>query len=365
MSLKELIVQRIKNDGPITFCDFMEMALYYPGLGYYSSPRNKLGKDGDFYTSPLCSSLFGRLIGRQLEEMWLLMGGGPFIIVEYGAGTGELCRDILAYIERNGRFSRHVQYFIIEKSGYMRELEKSILPQRVKWVDSISEIPSFSGCVLANELLDNFSVHRVCMQQELMEFYVDYKDGFKEILLPAGDLLQDYLAQLHVKLPWGYCTEINLQANDWVSEIANRMKRGYMITFDYGFTSSKMYEAQRSTGNMVCYYQHKAGSCPYDNIGEQDITTHVNFSALAHWGRLNGLNVNGYTNQLHFLQGLGLAGELRTMQEAESLKESARRMDISFIRNFVMELGSRIKVLVQSKEVRSPLSGLQFAIPLT
>ena len=138
-----------------------------------------------------------------------------------------------------------------------------------------------------------------------------------------------------------------------------------MLTFDYGFPSAKLYSTQRSNGNLVCYYRHKAGSCPYDYIGEQDITTHVNFSALAHWGRLNGLNVNGYTNQLHFLQGLGLAGELRNMQETESLKESARHMDLSFIRNFIMELGSRIKVLVQSKEVRSPLSGLQFATPLT
>jgi len=179
----------------------MEMALYYPKEGYYNSSGDKIGKCGDFYTAPCYTSLFGQMIARQVEEMWHLLGKKNFTIVEYGAGTGILCLDILEALQSNTAFYKKLRYCIIEKSDVLRERQKKILPQNVSWYDHISEIPAFTGCILSNEVVDNFSVHQVVMQKELMEVYVDYDNGFAECLKPAPAPLKDYFAQLNVRLP--------------------------------------------------------------------------------------------------------------------------------------------------------------------
>src|SRR5579872_2886921 len=153
MSLSEIIIDRIREEGPISFRDFMEMALYHPGQGYYTSNRDKIGKSGDFYTSPYLTSLFGEMVAGQMEEMWRLLDHPPFTIVEQGAGTGLLCRDILHRLGANKEMYDHLNYLIIEKSR-----PKQALPPKVSWHESLSDIPPVTGCIFSNELVDNFSV---------------------------------------------------------------------------------------------------------------------------------------------------------------------------------------------------------------
>jgi SAM-dependent MidA family methyltransferase len=194
----------------------MDMALYYPGLGYYDSDEDCIGKNGDFVTSPIVSSLFGEMIAMQLEEMWVMLGKKDFTVAEYGAGTGLLCHDIIHQAQKNPEFYNHLHYCVIEKSNSMREKQKKILPRKINWVDQVADIPPFSGCVLSNEVIDNFPVHQVVMEDQLMEVYVNYNGQFSESLQPAAPELINYLDELGIGLPRGYRAEINLAAIQWI-----------------------------------------------------------------------------------------------------------------------------------------------------
>ena len=243
MSLSDIITQRIHQEGPISFRDFMDMALYYPELGYYTSAENKIGADGDFYTSANLSDAFGAMIARQIEEMWQNLDRKPIKIVEYGAGTGLLCHDILNYLkDNNPKLYEVVSYCIIEKSPGMQERERMLLKEKVTWYNSIQEIPEINGCILSNELVDNFTVHQVVMQEQLMEVFVDYSGGFIEVLKPANQNLIAYFTELNVELPAGFRTEVNLEARNWIEEIAKSLYKGYVITIDYGDVSTELYD---------------------------------------------------------------------------------------------------------------------------
>lgn len=366
MSLPEIIADRIGKQGPISFHDFMEMSLYHPRYGYYSTAREKVGKGGDFYTSPCVSSLFGEMIARQLEEMWFWLGKQPFSIVEFGAGTGLLCRDILVSLQRNKELYVDLHYYIIERSEAMREKERQLLPaDKVSWHDDISGIRPVTGCILSNELIDNFAVHQVVMEDQLMEVFVDYRNGFTECLRPAGQPLKDYFSELNVTLPRGFRTEINLEATEWIGRISDVLQKGFVLTIDYGFPSRALYDRHRNKGTLVCYHRHNINYSPYTNIGEQDITTHINFSALCHWGMNSGLEVGGYTNQAFFLQGLGLAAHLKEMEEKGAMEQWTPGEKLSVIRTLLMDMGQKFNVLIQYKGLRKPLlSGLRFSQPI-
>jgi SAM-dependent MidA family methyltransferase len=365
MSLSQIIIDRIQNEGPIPFHDFMEMSLYHQDYGYYSTSRARVGKEGDFYTSPCISSLFGEMIARQLEEMWYWLGRQPFSIIEYGAGTGLLCRDILQSLQKNAALYVDVQYHIVEKTGALSSYERASLSDKVTWHEDITTVPSIVGCVLSNELIDNFSVHQVVMQEELMEVYVDYDNGFIECLQPAPDALKGYFRELGVQLPSGFRTEINLQAIDWIGRVAGVLKKGFVLTIDYGFPSRLLYDRHRSQGTLVCYHRHTINDSPYSHIGEQDITTHVNFSALCHWGSVNGLELGGYTNQAYFLQGLGLAAHLKEMEDKGEMRQWSDSEKLSLIRTLLMDMGNKFNVLIQYKGLRKPLlSGMRFPQPI-
>lgn len=384
MPLSDIIIDRIRKEGPISFHDFMEMSLYYPELGYYTSSRDKIGKSGDFYTSPYLTTLFGELVARQIEEMWQVLDRQPFTIVEYGAGTGLLCKDILRQLENNTALYDSLNYYIIERSARMREQQAAILqqrpailPARVRWVDSIDAIPPVTGCILSNELIDNFAVHRVVMEEQLMEVFVSHDNGFTETLRPAAEPLRNYFRELQVSLPKGFCTEVNLQAVEWIRTVSQNLEKGFVMTIDYGYPSSALYSNGKSAGTLVCYHRHAVSECPYDHIGDQDITTHVNFSALSLWGQHSGLEHCGYTNQALFLQGLGLAHHLRKMEEAmrDQAPDEGQQMPagrdgttdarerMMLIHTFLMDMGNKFKVLIQRKGLGarpSYLSGMRF-----
>jgi SAM-dependent MidA family methyltransferase len=348
MSLPGIIVKRIQQEGPISFHDFMEMSLYHPGYGYYSTARDKIGKGGDFYTSPCVSSLFGEMIARQLEEMWYWLGKQPFSVVEYGGGTGLLCADILHALKRHKELYAGLHYYIIEKG----EAVKGLFSDKVSWHKDITEVPPITGCILSNELIDNFAVHRVVMEDELMEVFVCFDKDFTECLRPASGALKDYFRELNVTLPRGFHTEINLEAIDWLKRISGMLQKGFVLTIDYGFPSRILYDWHRNKGTLVCYHRHRMNYSPYTNIGEQDITTHVNFSALCHWGSRYGLELSGYTNQAYFLHGLGIASHLK--QET-----------LPLIQTLLMDMGQKFNVLIQYKGLRKPiLSGMRFPQPL-
>jgi SAM-dependent MidA family methyltransferase len=298
VNLTEIITQKIRSEGPVSFHDFMEMALYYPDAGYYMNGHDCIGKHGDYYTSSFLTTLTGEMIGKQLEEMWQQIDTKTFTLVEYGAGTGLLCHDILSYFKHKTTRYDNLQYYIIEKSPAMRNKEKKLLYEKVSWLDSVKEISGFTGCIFSNELIDNFSVHRVVMEDELMEIFIDYDNGFKEILYPASNELKEYLEQLQVVLPKGFYAEINLEVIPWLRNIAGALKKGFVFTIDYGYPSAELYNNQRRAGTLACYYKHQFCNCPYNNIGEQDITAHVNFSALRYWGQQYGLNFCGLSIRL-------------------------------------------------------------------
>ncbi len=360
MPLTDILIHKINNDGPLSFHDFMEMALYHPDEGYYTGSFERIGKKEDYYTSPEFSSVFGLLLAKQLEEMWRLTGSNSFTIIEYGAGPGTLCHDILSYFREQPQLYGELRYCIIEKSPAMIEREKQLLCEKVEWYDRIEDIAFTVGCVLSNEVVDNFPVHEVVMQKELMEVYVDYRDGFVELLMPAPDELKEYLRELNVTLPAGYRTEINLEALSWLEKNAAALEKGFMITIDYGFPAHELYDLSRHRGNLVCYKKHTPNTSLYHAIGEQDITAHVNFSALHHWGRRYGLSCCGYTSQAHFLHGLGLVPLLDNL----TAKGSACKERLIQLYRKAMSLSNPFKILVQQKGLEAAtLSGLYFARP--
>ena len=362
MELAGIIKERIRREGPVSFHDFMEMALYYPQLGYYTGTRDKIGRTGDFFTSSNLTHAFGAMIGKQMEEMWQLMGEGEFTIVEYGAGTGALCADILDYLKNNPKMYDQLHYAIIEKSPAMRALERERVNEKVSWYNSIEEISPVTGCVLSNELLDNLSVYRVVMGEELMEIYVDDQNGFVEMLRPASGPVKNYLAELNITLPYGFRTEINLEATEWIATIARSLDRGYVLTIDYGFQSAELYKPHRAEGTLLCYKGHQVNEEFYNDIGMQDITAHVNFTALCHWGLKNGLGCLGLVNQANFLLALGIKNYMRETAPAGANIAELAMKEAMLTRTLLVEMGSKFKVLIQQKGMYGhPLSGLILA----
>jgi SAM-dependent MidA family methyltransferase len=352
MQLKEIIIDKIKTTGPISFKDFMEMSLYYPSLGYYTSAKDKIGHKGDYYTSPLLTPVFGELIGKQLEEMWRILDVDTFTIVECGAGVGYLSHDILNYFKNKPHLYSCLRYCIVEKSNTMREKAKAHLPEQITWLNSIRDLPVFTGCVLSNELLDNFAVHQVQMQDGLREIFIDFnnEEGFIELLKPAMRPLMEYLAEMNINLPEGFRTEINLEATEWIKDISDKIEKGYVLTIDYGYTSAELYNGSKSSGTLICYNKHTINNSMYEAIGSQDITAHVNFSALQLWGSKSGLNCCGYTNQANFLIGLGLTEHLNKQMEKEPPGSYIKYQRAAFVKyTLLMDMGNKFKVLIQSK----------------
>jgi SAM-dependent MidA family methyltransferase len=360
MSLSEIIIEKIHKEGPMSFHDFMDTSLYYPREGYYTSPGNKIGSDGDYFTSPTLSSLFGVMIAKQLEEMWDLLGKQQFTIIEYGAGTGKLCNDILNELKSNRPMFKNIHYCIIEKSSEMQRMEYKNVTEKdkVSWHHSIHEMQPVTGCIISNEVLDNFPVHSVVMEDELMEVFVNYEDGFAESLMPASRELKDYLIEMDIALPKGYRTEINLEAKKWIEEIASALAMGFVLTIDYGYTSQELYTDGRRLGTLMCYHKHDTNDLPYAFIGEQDITAHVNFSALLQWGNKSGLQPCGFTDQSHFLRALGLTSHLRKIENQKGDNSNSLAQALTLLTS----MGNKFKVLIQQKGLADPhLSGMMFS----
>lgn len=357
-ALVELLRRRIEAEGIITFHDFMETALYHPQQGYYAT-RQPMGREGDYLTSPEVHPIFGALVGKQLCQLWQLMGEPrAFDVVEQGAGTGLLARNILRWAaRRRPRFFEAIRYRIVEISPALRRRQREMLAPaaegRAEWLGDLPE--AFEGCLLSNELIDSFPVHRIVHQdRQLLEMYVLYRDGrFEELLGRASTpRIAEYFADLGFWPGAGCLAEVNLRALDWMAAAAKALRRGFVLTFDYGYPAEELYAPWRRDGTLLCFYRHNPSSDPYARIGRQDLTAHVDFTSLMRTGEAHGLEVAGFTSQARFLANLGIgAGVEAVARESPTALEEyyARRRAAQ---ELIDPAGlGRIRVLAQRKGV--------------
>jgi SAM-dependent MidA family methyltransferase len=305
-ALRERIVTRIADQGGwLSFADFMHMALYTPGLGYYDAAGNKFGAQGDFVTAPEISPLFARSLATQVGEIFAEL---PHRILEFGAGTGALAQDL--FFEMRRRNLAIAEYLIVEVSADLRARQQERLAGLpVTWLERLPE--SFEGVVLANEVLDVLPVNLfVRTGLEVLERGVSFEQG---ALCFAGRTASPALAQDVARIealagPWprGYASELCPLAADWIEAVARSIRRGLVLLIDYGFPRHEYYHAQRAMGTLMCHYRQHAHAEPLWLPGLNDITAHVDFSACAQAAQRAGLDVLGYTSQAHFLLNCGL-----------------------------------------------------------
>jgi SAM-dependent MidA family methyltransferase len=316
LSAEAEIRRRIREKGAITFAEFMEVALFWPQGGYYLGPE-RIGPSGDYYTSPMAHPAFGALLAMQLYQMWQLLGYPiPFTVVELGAGSGGLCRDLAAYADHlPTQFARALRYICLERraaAGIERDLHSDVGAPHVNRLAAASvPLRGIRGCFLSNEFLDSFPVHRVTLcQGKLREVYVTLREEELAETLgePSTPALMARLAGLAVELAEGQAAEINLGMDGWAEEVAAALEAGFVLTIDYGHPAAELYSsAQRPRGTLTTFYRHVQTDAPLRRIGRQDITAQVDFTSVANAGRRLGLEVLGYTSQHQFLLNLGLA----------------------------------------------------------
>ena len=310
MNAVESRVRRaIQREGAITFARYMEMALFSPGQGYYTS-RQSVGASGDFYTSPSAHPLFGALIALQMEQMWGLLGRpAAFWTVEPGAAGGLLARAVQEQAQHlDAGFARALRYAALDV-GPASNVDAGVRTVTARGLS----LRGVVGCILSNELLDSFPVHRFQVEDgRVREVYVTLRDGaFAETL---GEPSTPRLAErVPDALPDGFRGEVNLELEAWTEAVARALDSGFVLTVDYGDTARGLYAAPRAGGTLRCAYRHAPAASPYDRMGEQDITAHVDFTALADAGKRRGLAALGYTTQARFLEALGARNFLRAL----------------------------------------------------
>jgi len=417
-ALCEIISSRIASSPQrrITFAEYMDIALYHPEYGYYSTKAVNLGKQGDFFTSVHLGGDFGELLAEQFVQMWeILERPKPFTLVEMGAGQGLLAADILNYLQRQYLdFFASLEYVIVEKSlGLRQEQQQRLQDFPLRWCN-LEDIPpkSITGCFFSNELVDALPVHQFTLEAgQLREIYVttrgegesggveEWGSGgvgdslennssfslsphppippsppvpFIEVIGEvSSEKIAEYFDLLGIDFAQsgyadGYRSEINLAAVDWLSIVADRLKRGYLLTIDYGYPANRYYNPRRSQGTLQCYYQHRHHDNPYINIGRQDITAHVDFTALEKWGDRSRLQKVGFTQQGLFLMALGLGLRIANLShQQQPISQMLQQRDALHQLLDPMGLGG-FGVLVQSKglkeaEISQPLKG--FIVP--
>jgi len=362
-ALVSLIRAEIERDGPITFARFMELALYEPTHGYYRRERPAVGRGGaDFLTAPELHPFFGRVLGRQIVQCRELLGGPPaFTIREYAAGGGALAAAILDEVGPGAR------YQAIEVNGHRR----ADLAARSGSVSTYSSAPDepFVGVVVANELLDAFPVHRVVMRHgELREIRVRFEaDGFHDDESPPSTpALAARLAAEGVDLLEGQRAEINFGIEPWIAEVARDLERGYVFVIDYGDRAAGLFAPRRGAGTLLGYADHAVVDDPYRNVGGQDLTAHVDFTAVERVAEATGLRSLGLISQAEFLVGAGaqdLLEEIRSDPQTNFGTWTALRSALGRLLD-PRALGA-FKVLVLGRDVPAepPLRGLTFRLP--
>jgi SAM-dependent MidA family methyltransferase len=361
--LADRIRERIARDGPMPFSQYMEMALYEPGLGYYSAGLKKFGAGGDFVTAPQLGNVFARCLARQIAQVAAVIPG--YEIIEAGAGSGALAADLLNALGDNHAPAR---YRILERSAHLRQVQKETIAQqspgwldRVSWLDAPPE-DSWRGVFLANEVLDALVVERFCIGA----------DGPRRMLVAAGDSafewadgpcpepmqkrISSILASLDTPPGAGYRSELNAHLPAWLDAVTGSLESGLALFIDYGYTRRDYYHPGRRDGTLICHYHHRAHADPFSWPGLTDISASVDFTALAEAAEPCGLEVCGYTSQAMFLLGCGL-GDL--LAESEHLSERERLRFNNQVRLLTLpgEMGERFQAMALSRGLDEDLTG--------
>ena len=348
------------RDGIIPFDRYMELALYAPGLGYYSAGSRKFGASGDFITAPEISPVFARCLAGQCQQVLAELGTGD--LLEFGAGSGLLAADLLAEFDNLGQLPQ--RYLILELSPDLRARQRQTLldrvprlAQRVQWLEHLPET-GFRGVVVANELLDAMPVHRfrIADGEILEQFVVWSREGFASLWAsPVEAQLKTALIDLAARRE-DFESEINLRAGPWLSALSTSFEAGLVLLIDYGYSGSEYYLPERNRGTLMCHYRHRAHTDPLRYPGLQDITAHVDFSRTARAAQTAGFSVAGYATQAFFLMGCGLdrlvaASDPNDLRAHLDLVQGVKRLTLP------SEMGERFKVLALSKKIRQPLIG--------
>jgi SAM-dependent MidA family methyltransferase len=380
-ALTALLLQRIRDNGPLTVAEFVDAALYHETLGYYTRAGQRSGREGDFFTSVDLGPLFGELLARQFAEMQAALGNASaprrsgtdarrFDLVEAAAGNGRLARDVLDAAERHSpAFYGAVRLHLVERSPRARAAQEAVLgPHASLLASSTADVPeTVAGVIYANELLDAMPPHMVAMREQgLRELYVDVEGGrlVTREGPPSSPRIADYLGAVGARLEPGWFAEVNLAATDWIRRAGQCLERGFLVIIDYGHDAATLYSASHATGTLTTYRGHAAerreeGPGWLLEPGDRDITSHVNLTGIALAGRDAGLRLLGTVDQAYFLLGLGLADRLAD-DDSTSPHALARRLAL---KTLVMPggLGSTLKVMVFAKSVDGPrLRGLSF-----
>lgn len=366
----ETLISLIKSEieqkgGAISFQRYMELALYAPALGYYAAGSAKLGEEGDFITAPEISPLFSQALANAI----LPALDSDQIILEVGAGRGRMAADILIYLKQQNKLPK--EYWILELSADLRERQKVTIEatapdliNKVKWLDVLPE--QFSGVVLANELLDAIPVQLFQKKENDIneinvvwlddKFSFQLKSSFDERLVHR---VKNIETELEREFDSGYVSEINFAAEDWIKSIAESLQQGIIILIDYGFPRHEYYHAQRNQGTLMCHYRHRTHPDAFVYPGLQDITAHVDFTAMADAALESDLKVIGYTNQVSFLMGAGLL-ELAALNDESDVQQ---QMEVaSQIKKLTLphEMGELFKVIGFSKNCDVSLPAFEF-----
>jgi SAM-dependent MidA family methyltransferase len=383
-ALTDFIRRTIRRDGPVTFEWFMEQALYHPELGYYSSGRCAIGRRGDYFTNVSVGPLFGRLLAAQFVEMWEALGQPDnFAIVEQGAHHGEFARDVLAAArERAPAFFSALRYQIIEPFPILRERQRDALRDfnyKLTWRESLADLEPFCGVHFSNELLDAMPVHLLSRAPEGRasarpglaaaspsdqdweeRCVVESGDGFGFVTVPITNThLRLHLETIPRYLNEPYETEVNLAALNWIAGLAQKLIRGYVVAVDYGYARDEYYAPERRSGTLQCFAQHHINPSPLTDVGEADITAHIDWTSVASSAEKHGLAVAGFTDQHHFVTGVA-TGLMPELFDVHSDPGSRRALQTLLHPEL---LGTTFQFLALTKRVTpdSQLSGFKFA----
>ena len=370
--LRELIADRIRTSGPISFAEFMDISLYHPELGYYARAAQTTGRAGDFFTSVDVGPIFGELLAKQFAEMWRILGSDPrtgtgvrphFDLVEAGAGSGRLARDVLDAAQRTDPdFYGVIRLSLVEQSPAARAAQLETLgPHAGLLAHAGTALPDHvHGAIYANELLDALPTHAVTMTGAgLREVFVDFVDDrfverFEELSSPR---IAEYLARAGAEMRVGWRAEVNLRADDWTRRAAESLRRGFIVLIDYGHDERELYSAAHSAGTLTSYKRHSQLADFLQQPGETDITAHVDMSAITRAAERSGLDVLARLDQTYFMLGLGL-----TDLEGLSLRQRLALKTLLLPGG----LGSTHKVLIFGKGVGRPaLRGCSYRVRLT
>lgn len=374
VKVKQCLLDKIAANGNISFTDYMQTVLYEPGLGYYSAGSTKLGAEGDFVTAPEISSLFSQSIAQAILPA--LVEIESCSILEVGAGSGKMAAAILAHLDSLNKLPTH--YYILELSADLRlrqqQLIKEKIPsiaERVIWLDNIPE--NLNTVVIANELLDAMPVVRFRKEKQGIsiehvvevngEFQLSYIGDTDDAIYQRAIKRVEEIESHSIKFEVGFISEINFNAEDWLTSIAEKLDKGIIILIDYGYPQHEYYHPQRHEGTLNCFYRHRHHSNPFLYPGLQDLTAHIDFTAIADSGVNNGLNLLGYTTQSHFLFGAGIAQLAEKRSENVADDNIVAQIEMANeVKKLTMpyEMGEVVKVIGFSKNCDVALDAFHF-----